>query len=137
MDTNENHRRVPDGIRWVSGLRWVGALSAILAVVTTTAVPRASAQDVVANVQTDFRQAANDDSGTCGISPGHACSLGDAHWINSILQQSNSRYLEGMSVPQRTLFRNVPDTSPGNLHMLTLSHQATKGGIHAYDFLTS
>ncbi|UCB58001.1 MAG: hypothetical protein JSV67_05170, partial [Thermoplasmatales archaeon] len=57
-------------------------------------------------------------------------------WINSILQQSNSIYSEGMSVPQRIAFVDIDPTS-GNVHTLTLSHQATKGGIHAYDWLTA
>lgn len=73
----------------------------------------------------DFKQCANKDS-----------TLGDCHWITSILQQSNANYLEGMSVPQRVLFTNIPSTS-GNVHTLTLRHQASKAGIHAYDWLTS
>jgi hypothetical protein len=62
--------------------------------------------------------------------------MGDCHWISSILLQTNSNYREGMSVPQRTLFTNIPATS-GNVHTLLFSHQATKGGIHAYSHLTS
>ncbi len=56
-------------------------------------------------------------------------------WIGSILQSSNSAYHEGMSVPQRTVFTNIASTS-GNVHTLAFSHEATKGGIHAYDWLT-
>ena len=56
-------------------------------------------------------------------------------WIDSILQQINSEYQEGMSVPQRTVFTGIPATS-GNIHTLTISHQATTLGIHAYDWLT-
>ena len=58
------------------------------------------------------------------------------HWINSILQASNSIYYEGMSVPQRPIFWDIASTA-GNNHFLTLSHEATKGGTHAYDFLTA
>lgn len=97
---------------------------------------QASAQDVVANVKVDFRQAANNDAGTCGTGAGHPCGLGHAHWINSIVQESNAEYLEGMSNPQRVVFDDIPATA-GNIHTLSFSHQATKGGIHAYDFLTS
>jgi hypothetical protein len=57
-------------------------------------------------------------------------------WIGSILQQSNSQYYEGMSVPQRIAFVDI-DSTTDNVHNLTLSHQATKGGIHAYDWLTA
>ena len=40
-----------------------------------------------------------------------------------------------MSVPQRTAFANIIATT-GDIHTLTISHQATKGGIHAYDWMT-
>ncbi len=75
----------------------------------------------------DFRQAANNDS---------PLSLGNVHWVQSILQQNNSKYYEGMSVPQRIMLANVPRTT-GNAHTLTISHKASKNGVHGYDFLTS
>lgn len=73
----------------------------------------------------DFRQVSNQDTT-------------DLVWINSILQQNNSTYFEHMSVPQRIIFVGI-DSTLGNKHVLTLSHQATKGGdsTHAYDFITS
>ena len=75
----------------------------------------------------DFKQAANNDS---------PYLLGDVHWITSILQASDSVYYEGMSVAQRVMFVSIPATT-GNVHTLTLRHQATKGGKHAYDYMTS
>ncbi|MFE3845550.1 hypothetical protein ACFL1L_01645, partial [Thermoplasmatota archaeon] len=57
-------------------------------------------------------------------------------WIGSILQASNSIYKEGMSVPQRLILYDI-DSTTGNIHDLTFNHQATKGGIHSYDFLTA
>jgi len=57
-------------------------------------------------------------------------------WIGSILQKSNSYYYEGMSVNQRIIFTDIAST-PGDVHTLTFSHEATKGGIHAYDWLTA
>ncbi len=78
-----------------------------------------------ASLGKDFKQCANDDP-----------TLGSCHWIGSALQSSNSAYSEGMSVPQRLLLTNIHSTS-GNVHTLTFSHQATKGGVHAYDFLTA
>lgn len=78
-------------------------------------------------LRVDFRQAANDKS---------PYALGEVNWRQSILQQNNSVYYEGMSVPQRILFTNISATQ-GNQHSLTFSHKATKGGRHAYDFLTS
>ena len=82
---------------------------------------------LVCNVKLDFRQSANKDS---------PYPPGDVHWINSILQQSNSQYYEGMSTLQRIVFVQIPKTS-GNVHTLTFSHQANKSTSHAYDFLTS
>ncbi|MDT8324051.1 MAG: hypothetical protein RRA94_08075, partial [Bacteroidota bacterium] len=75
----------------------------------------------------DFRQAANND---------RPLPLGDVHWVNSILQQNNSVYFEGMSVPQRIMLANIAPTRR-NQHTLTFRHLATKNGRHAYDFLTS
>jgi len=82
-----------------------------------------------AAVPVDFRQAANTDGGYL---------LGDAHWINSILQSSNSIYAEGVSVPQRLMIVDIPATV-GDVHTLTFRHQAAKASAsaHAYDYLTS
>ena len=73
----------------------------------------------------DFRQCSNENP-----------TLGDCVWINGIIQQNNSVWFEGMSVPQRTLFKGIPATMD-NVHVLTFSHETTKGRTHAYDFLTS
>jgi len=77
----------------------------------------------------DFRQSANNDAGY---------GLGNIHWLNSILQNTNSKYFEGMSSLQRVILTEVGTTS-GNVHTLTFSHQAIKSAsnAHAYDFLTS
>jgi hypothetical protein len=79
------------------------------------------------SLSVDFRQAANNDQ---------PYTLGNVHWINSVLQRSNSVYYEGMSVPQRIMFMNIRATS-GNQHALTFDHLAGKSGKHAYDYLTS
>jgi hypothetical protein len=78
---------------------------------------------------TDFRQSANNDAGY---------GTGNVHWINSILQSSNSKYYEGMSSLQRIIFNGIAATS-GNVHSLKFTHQSIKNsaGSHAYDFLTS
>lgn len=94
-------------------LRWGGEALALL--------------PVESNAVIDFKQVANNDGGF---------ALGDAHWIGSIVQSSNSMYFEGMSVPQRIVFDDIP-AAVGNAHSLTFNHQANKGEIHAYDFLTS
>jgi len=82
---------------------------------------------LVCVVKVDFRQSANKDA---------PYSPGDIHWINSILQASNSQYYEGMSTLQRIVFIQIPKTS-GHVHTLNFSHQANKATFHAYDFLTS
>ena len=77
-------------------------------------------------VDVDFRQCANNDK---------KAGTGSCAWINSVLQQNNSDYQEGMSVPQRVIFTGIP--SDGGNHTLVFSHEATKNGPHAYDWLTS
>ncbi len=107
-------------------LRWSGFAVATVAAVLMVLAPGGGGGDVSAGpIVVDFKQCANEDP-----------TLGTCHWINSIVQDSNSKYFEGMSVPQRVVFTDIPATT-GNVHTLTLSHQATKGGIHAYDWLTS
>src|SRR5712691_265781 len=86
-----------------------------------------SIQSLSGGTAVDFKQAANNDAGF---------GLGNTHWIGAVLQDGNSRYYEGMSVLQRALFAGVPATA-GNHHSLLFRHQFTKGGLHAYDFLTS
>ncbi|HEX6846944.1 MAG TPA: hypothetical protein VF144_08195, partial [Chitinophagaceae bacterium] len=75
----------------------------------------------------DFKQGANRDG---GYEPG------EIHWINSILQNSNSRYIEGMSTLQRIVMNNLPSCGQG-YHRLRIKMQSRKGDNHAYDFLTS
>jgi hypothetical protein len=80
-----------------------------------------------AAVVVDWRQCANND--------GPDYSLGQCHWIGSIVQSSNSRYVEGMFNPQRFLISALPDAGTPALHSFFFKHQFSKGGIHAYDFL--
>jgi hypothetical protein len=78
------------------------------------------------NVDVDFRQCANNDK---------KAGPGNCSWINSILQQNNSNYQEGMSVPQRIILTGMSNDVSN--HTLVFSHEATKNGPHAYDWLTS
>ena len=93
----------------------LGAL--ILAAFVATGRSVASAAPLVV----DFKQCANHDSPN---------PLGTCHWINSILKQTNSRYVEGMSSLLRLIFTNIPSTS-GNVHTLTFTHEATEGSAAA------
>ncbi|HEY3170000.1 MAG TPA: hypothetical protein VGK08_03275 [Thermoanaerobaculia bacterium] len=78
----------------------------------------------------DFRQCAENETN------GPVTGLGNCHWIGSILQSSNSLYVEGMSVPQQAVFTGIAPTG-GNVHTLTFEVDFTKGGEHGYDWLTS
>ena len=81
----------------------------------------------VAHAQSaDLKQGAND-SGSNGV--------GNVQWTTSNLTASNSVYCEQMSTPQRLILYGY-GTSSSN-YSLTLSHQATRNNVHAYDFLTS
>src|SRR5687767_14492568 len=60
----------------------------------------------------DFKQGANRDNFEDYVT-------GEIHWINSILQQSNSRYIEGMSTLQRVIFDNLPSCGSCN-HILRI-----------------
>lgn len=78
-------------------------------------------------VSVDFMQCSNDNPPD---------PTGDCSWINGIIQQNNSTYVEGMSVPQRLLFTDIEPTVD-DVHTLTFAHDSTKNGVHAYDWLTS
>ena len=107
---------------WREKIEKVSAVVASVALILQMALPIMPVANA-ANLVSDFKQCANKDLPTNG----------DCHWISSIVQTSNSKYFEGMSVPQRAIFTGMSGTS----HTLTFSHQDTKGGIHAYDWLTS
>ena len=79
----------------------------------------------------DFKQGANRDNfGTY--------TTGEIHWIGSILQSSNSRYVEGMSTLQRVVFNNLTTAcADACTHTLRVKFESEKSGNHAYDFITS
>ena len=85
------------------------------------------------NQPVDFRQGANRDAFKV---QNVSYVTGEIHWINSILQQSNSRYIEGMSTIQRVVFTDLPTCNSGN-HVLRVKMQTRKSTQHAYDFMTS
>jgi hypothetical protein len=83
----------------------------------------------------DFKQAANKDAFKVN---GVDYVTGEIHWIGSILQNSNSRYVEGMSTLQRLVFNNLPTACNGScVHTLRVKLETSKNGNHAYDFITS
>ena len=101
------------------GFTYYYVMNGIVGTYTFTATDGVNSATTTFTDSVDFRQYAND------------LDL----WIYSILQSGKSTYYEGMSVPQRIVFVDVASTS-GDVHTLTLSHEATKGGTHAYDWLT-
>lgn len=75
-----------------------------------------------------YDQCANDDGDGYGGDPG-ACD-----WINGNLQGNNSTYNEGDATVQRL---HLTDLVPGTSHTVTFKYGTTKGGKHAYDYLTT
>ena len=55
-------------------------------------------------------------------------------WVNGNLQQSNSVYNEGDSTPQRLALTGL---ITGQTYTLVFTYQTSKGGLHAYDYLTT
>jgi len=55
-------------------------------------------------------------------------------WINGNLQQANSVYNEGDSTVQRLALTGLVT---GQTYSLVFTYQTSKGGLHAYDYLTT
>lgn len=55
-------------------------------------------------------------------------------WANGNINKTNSCYSEANSVPFRYFVRNL---NAGTKHFFTISMEWTKGGVHAYDYLTN
>ena len=79
--------------------------------------------------QTMFTDGANLDSCANGKATAHT----DCEWVNGNLNDTKSHYLEGDSVP----FRLVIDGLSIGTHTATIAFDSTKGGKHAFDYLTS
>jgi hypothetical protein len=75
-----------------------------------------------------YDQCSNDDG------DGYSGNPGLCDWINGNLNGSNSTYFEGDATVQRLW---LTDFAPGSSHTVTLKYGTTKGGKHAYDFLTN
>ncbi|MHB8134720.1 MAG: prealbumin-like fold domain-containing protein [Anaerolineaceae bacterium] len=64
---------------------------------------------------------------------GYADKNPGCHWINGNLNVNNSVYFEGDATVQRLW---LTDLTPG-VHTVTFKYGTTKGGDHAYDYLTT
>ena len=105
---------------------WFVATYSVTATQTTSS-GTLSATTSFTDFDSDFKQCANDDSPT----PSGTC-----HWIGGDLNAGKSNYSEGMSIPQRVILNDIP-AATDHLHTLTFHVDATKGGTHAFDWLTS
>ncbi len=75
-----------------------------------------------------YDQCTNDDG------DGYAAGDLGCRWTNGAINASNSTYHEGDSTVQRLFIEGF---EPGTNHTVTLKYGTTKGGKHAYDFLTT
>jgi len=73
-----------------------------------------------------FSQCANDDG------DGYNGNPGDCDWTNGNMNAQNSTIFEEDSTVQRLVMSGLTNGT----HIVTLEYQTTKGGKHAYDFLT-
>jgi hypothetical protein len=79
-----------------------------------------------------YSQCSNDDGD--GYGPPEVAGPPDTgcHWTNGNLQSNNSTYHEGDSTVQRLA---IQDLITGD-HTVTIQYGTTKGGKHAYDYIT-
>ncbi|MBK9711345.1 MAG: DUF11 domain-containing protein [Kouleothrix sp.] len=67
------------------------------------------------------------------LGTGYASGDTGCRWINGNLQGNNSRYFEGDATVQRLWLTGLTNGA----HSVTLQYGTTKGGKHAYDYLTN
>ena len=101
-----------------------------LAIVVNTGMVGVLLQPKVASAASigSYDQCANN------LGTGYGGADSGCHWINGNLQSNNSRYSEGEATVQRVWLTGF---APGSSHTVTLQYGTTKGGKHAYDFLTT
>ena len=101
-----------------------------------TFVLTATGQDSGLTAQTTFTDLNIGTYDQCSNDLGTGYTTGDegCRWINGNLQSNNSIYKEGDATVQRVW---LTDFVPGSSHTIRLKYGTTKGGKHAYDFLTT
>ena len=75
-----------------------------------------------------YDQCSNDDG------DGYAIADTGCRWTQGNIQSNNSTYFEGDSTVQRLWMEGYV---PGSSHTITFKYGTTKGGSHAYDYLTT
>jgi large repetitive protein len=97
--------------------------------VTATGPTSGSATTTFTDLSIGTYDQCSNDTGTGYPSGDTGC-----RWINGNLQSNNSIYFEGDATVQRVWLTGFV---PGTTHTVTLKYGTTKGGKHAYDFLTT
>ena len=80
----------------------------------------------IAKANLDLEQCANLDSVCDSTHP--------AQWQNGNLNHNNSKYVEGQSIPYRSI---IDGLTPGATYQLLIEWDTTQSGKHAIDYLTS
>lgn len=101
----------------------VGALLVLGLVKVSGGIDETASRD--AEKQPDLEQCANS---------AHDCTVGSSSWQTGNLNQSNSVYAEGDSVPYRARLTGL---TPEAIYRLTFAWDATKNGLRAIDYLTT
>ena len=104
---------------------WFVANYSVTATGTTSGTATTSFTDLSIGT---YDQCSNDDG------DGYATGDDGCRWINGNLQSNNSTYFEGDSTVQRLWLTGF---APNTSHSVRLKYGTTKGGNHAYDFLTT
>lgn len=86
--------------------------------------------------ETYFRDSSLGTYDQCSNDLGDGYVSGDTgcRWTNGNIQANNSVYHEGDSTVQRL---SMDGYAPGSSHTVTFKYGTTKGGSHAYDYLTT
>ncbi|MGH7735772.1 MAG: hypothetical protein ACREOE_19275, partial [Gemmatimonadales bacterium] len=110
-------------------LQGTGALLLIAGSALTFASPASAASESASLDQCQ--------DGTVRPIPNNQCTSADpADWINGDLNANKAVYREGDTVPFRAILTNLTGGA-GSSHSATIQYQTTKGGHHAYDYLTT
>lgn len=108
------------------------ALTLLVAIMSVAA----SAQKTV-SFKSDFAPAAPPNLDQCanGANGAPLLQCTGANWQNGNLNENNSQWVEGQSVPYRVVFTDLVAGSTGNT--IVLEYDTTENGKHSLDYLTT
>ena len=107
---------------------------AVSLLVTTVGFVALSSQTSAKSPSEEVVQRVNVGLTQCATIPETCTTTDSAQWQSGNLNQNNSSYYEGQSVPYRAAFT---DLTVGQVYKLVIGWDATKGGLQAHDYLTS